>query len=104
MKTIPIKKRVPWPPEHNRQLIDLYNTMLSMELAGKPYKKAPMVRALAEKQGRSKGSVEAKLMNVSAIYENVLNKPRIKGYKPLINFNKSLAVMICKDYGYDYEQ
>jgi hypothetical protein len=104
MKMKPVTKRVPWTPEHNRELVDLYNKFLQWQESGEPYQKAKHVRALAEKQGRTKGSIETKLMNVSAIRQNVLNLPIVTGYKALDNYNYDLAVMVCADHGYTFEK
>lgn len=97
MKTIKITTRTPWSRADNRACIRLYNKLLKLELAGKPYKKAPYVRELAEKQGRSTGSLEAKLMNVSGVRDS-LGLPVIKGWKPLANAQKLLIEMITADY------
>ncbi len=105
MKVKPIQgNRNAWTPEHNRALVDLYNLMLATQEAGDKYIKAPMVRALAGDLGRSKGSIECKLMNVSAIRQNLLQLPIIKGYKALDNYNHDLAEMVCTDCGVDYER
>lgn len=104
MKMKSIKTRTPWTPENNRELIDLYNKMLAFQLSDEKYAKAPLVRALAASQGRTKGSIECKLMNVSAIRQNLLQLPIVKGYKALDNYNHDLAEMICNDNNVDYER
>lgn len=104
MKMKPLKKsqRKPWTAENNRELVDLYNEMIAFQLSGEKYSKAPLVRALAEKQERTKGSIECKLMNVSAIRQNLLKLPIVKGYKALDNYNHDLADMVCNDVDVDY--
>ena len=104
MKPLKIQKRQPWTPADNRAVINLYDQFLSWQQAGTKYQKAKHVRALATSQGRSHGSVEAKLMNVSAVYQNLLNLETVKGYKALNNYAHDLAEMICNDYGVDYER
>jgi len=106
MKMKPLKKsqRKLWTPENNRELVDLYNKMLALQLSDTKYSKAPLVRALATTQGRSKGSIECKLMNVSAIRQNLLQLPIVKGYKALDNYNHDLAEMICNDNNVEYER
>ena len=104
MKTIKIQKRQPWTPADNRAVIDLYNTFLSWQQSGTKYQKAKHVRALATSQGRSHGSVEAKLMNVSAVRQNLLQLEIVTGYKALNNYAHDLAEIICNDYGVDYER
>ena len=85
-----IKKRVPWTEQHVGQLLTIYFAFLASEQRGDKYVKAGPVRELAEKQGRSKGSVEAKMMNVSAVLQ-AHGKPWVNGYKPLPNYNKALV-------------
>jgi len=103
MKMKPVTTRQAWTPAHNRAVITLYNKFLNFEKAGEKYQKAASVRALAESQGRTKGSVECKLMNISAIRQNLLSLPIVKGYKALNNYNHDLAQMVCDDLGFDYE-
>ena len=104
MKTIKIQSRQPWTPAHNRAVVTLYMQFLHWQRTNIKYQKAKYVRALAEKQGRSHGSVEAKLMNVSAIRQNLLNLEIVTGYKALNNYAHDLAEMICNDNGVDYER
>lgn len=58
-----------------------YFAMLADELAGRPYAKAAHNAALRERVPRSRGSVEFKYQNVSAVLEK-LGMPWIPGYKP----------------------
>lgn len=104
MKMKPVTTRHPWTAENNRAVIDLYNKFLAFQVAGEKYQKAASVRALAESQGRTKGSVECKLMNISAIRQNLLSLEIVKGYKALDNYNHDLAEMVCLDLGFDYER
>ena len=104
MKSLNIQKRQPWTPADNRAVIDLYNKFLGWQQSGTKYQKAKHVRALAEKQSRSHGSVEAKLMNVSAVRQNLLKLEIVTGYKALNNYAHDLAEMICDDNGVDYER
>ena len=104
MKMKPVTKRQPWTTAHNRQIIELYNQFMNWQESGEPYQKAAHVRALSEKQGRSKGSIECKLMNISAIRQNVLNLPIVTGYKALDNYNYDLAEMVCSDLGFEFER
>lgn len=102
MKTIKINQRKAWTDTDNKEIISLYNTMLSYEHDGKKYVKAKLIRDYTEKMERSKGSIECKLMNVSAIRQNVLNLGIVHGFKPLNNYNHDLAVLVCSQLGYDY--
>ena len=103
MKMKPVTTRKAWTPANNRAVITLYNKFLALQQSGEKYQKAASVRALAEKQDRTKGSVECKLMNISAIHQNLLQLPIVKGYKALDNYNHDLAVMVCADNGVEYE-
>lgn len=77
----------------NAQEIDLivadYFDMLGKELRGEPYVKAQRNAALQGLTGRSKGSIEFKHQNISAVLMS-LGEPWIAGYKPMVNFQKAL--------------
>lgn len=60
-----------------------------MELSGEPYVKSQRNEALQNLTGRSKGSIEYKHQNISAVLDR-LGHPWINGYKPAVNFQKSL--------------
>lgn len=90
MKIKKITTRKVWTDEDNKEVVDLYNTFLALQESETKYQKAAPVRELAEKQGRSKGSVECKLMNISAIRQEHFKLPIVKGYKSLSNYNKDL--------------
>ena len=62
-----------------------YFDMLRLELSGQPFVKLHRNKALQEMTGRSKGSIEFKHQNISAVLRK-LGMPRISGYKPLPNF------------------
>lgn len=77
----------------NAQEIDLivadYFDMLGKELRGAPYVKAQRNAELQKLTGRSKGSIEFKHQNISAVLMS-LGEPWIAGYKPMVNFQKAL--------------
>ena len=105
MKVKPIEgNRNAWDQKQNRALVSLYNQMLDLQARGEKFVKSHLVKALAESLGRSKGSIECKLMNVSAIRQNLLKLPIVKGYKALDNYNHDLAEMVCTDNEVDYER
>ena len=80
-----------WTDDEAELLIADYFGMLQLDLLGKTYNKAEHNRLLREKlDGRSKGSVEFKHQNVSAVLLN-LGLPYIDGYKPAKNFQRSLV-------------
>ncbi|MBX3491115.1 DUF3883 domain-containing protein [Parvibaculum sp.] len=77
----------------NAQEIDLivadYFDMRDRELHGEPYVKAHRNAELQKLTGRSKGSIEFKHQNISAVLMS-LGEPWIAGYKPMVNFQKAL--------------
>ncbi|PKQ06526.1 MAG: hypothetical protein CVT72_06270 [Alphaproteobacteria bacterium HGW-Alphaproteobacteria-11] len=77
----------------NAQEIDLivadYFDMRDRELRGEPYVKAHRNAELQKLTGRSKGSIEFKHQNISAVLMS-LGEPWIAGYKPMVNFQKAL--------------
>ena len=73
-----------WTDDENDLLVTDYFVMLGEELAGSPYVKAHHNAAIVAATGRSRGSVERKYQNVSAVLTK-LGLPWIFGYKPLMN-------------------
>lgn len=67
-----------------------YFAMLSDDIAGLSYNKAQHNRALQERTGRSRGSIEFKHQNISAVMLG-LGQPWIPGYKPAANFQNALV-------------
>lgn len=78
-----------WTGEEIAAIIDDYFAMRSMELRGEPYVKSQHNANMQRLIGRSKGSIEFKHQNISAVLM-ALGEPRIKGYKPAWNFQKAL--------------
>ena len=64
--------------------------MLQADLAGQPYVKAQHNAALRELIGRSRGSVEYKHQNISAVLLE-LGLIWLPGYKPAVNYQNSLV-------------
>lgn len=79
-----------WSDPENDAVVAAYFAMLGDELTGRPYNKAAQNRALQEQIGRSRGSIEFKLCNVSAAFIG-LGLPIIGGYLPRFNGQMSLA-------------
>lgn len=79
-----------WSEREVRVLVDDYFEMLRSELRAEDYSKADhrteILRALP---GRTKGAVEFKHQNVSAILEEMA-LPWIEGYKPMHNYQELL--------------
>ena len=78
-----------WSDQEIDLIVADYFAMLDMELNGEPYVKARRNAALQDLTGRSKGSIEFKHQNISAVLE-VLERPWIPGYKPMRNFQRAL--------------
>lgn len=66
-----------------------YFAMLALELAGKPFIKSQRNSALHDLTGRSRGAIEFKHQNISAVLQR-LGRPWVFGYKPMRNFQKAL--------------
>jgi hypothetical protein len=77
----------------NEQEIDLivadYFEMLKKELRGEAYVKSKHNAELQRRTGRSRGSIEFKHQNISAVLD-ALCMPWIPGYKPMANFQHAL--------------
>lgn len=67
-----------------------YFAMLADELGGKAFNKAEHNRALQDIIPRSRGSIEFKHQNISAVLLG-LGQPWIEGYKPAANFQNALV-------------
>jgi hypothetical protein len=79
-----------WSDEENDALVATYFTMLALELRGADYNKAQFNRDVqAFLDARSKGSVEFKLQNVSAVIRD-FGEQWIIGYKPADNYQDTL--------------
>mgnify|MGYP003658463455 CR=1 FL=1 len=93
-----------WTEDETRALVRVYFEMLRLQKAGKlgrPTKanpgmvsKSAMVKAFMADHGRTKGSVETKLMNISASMV-ALKLPVGTGYKPLANRSKGLDDIVA---------
>ncbi len=88
-----------WSDEETVVLVMVYVRMLDLQKAGKlgrttkanpdHVSKATLVKAFMSDTGRTKGSVETKLMNISASMV-ALGLPTVTGYKALSNRSKGL--------------
>ena len=96
-----MSKRIPWSRAENVAVVILYMSMRASVDAGEKYSKAGMIRsaqadALAN---RSRGSIEAKLMNMTACLIDLGLAHRSlaeHGYKPAPNYQKDLRTL-CAD-------
>ena len=84
-----------WSDMENDACVADYFSMLSDELTGKKYNKAAHNRALQELIGRSKGSIEFKHRNISAVLKG-LGETWITGYTPTFNFQASLVDAVVR--------
>ena len=83
-----------WSPEEVVFTVEDYFSMLADELACQPYSKAQHNRALqALLNGRTKGAIERKHQNISAVL-NDLGYVFIQGYKPLGNIQRALKEVV----------
>lgn len=79
----------PWSAAEIDLIVADYFEMLGNELSGETYTKSHRNAELQRLTGRSKGSIEYKHQNISAVLDQ-LGRPWILGYKPAVNFQKSL--------------
>ena len=78
-----------WSDSEINLIIADYFEMLQMERSGTPYVKAERNRALQELTHRSRGSIEFKHQNISAVLLE-LGSDWIPGYKPMANYQNAL--------------
>lgn len=79
-----------WSREEVELIVEDYLQMLAMELRGETFNKAERNRNLcALLKGRTRGAVEKKHQNISAVMLS-LGFPYIAGYKPLTRFQRLL--------------
>lgn len=78
-----------WTAREIDLIVADYFDMLRLEIAGLPFNKVARNRALQELTRRSKGSIEFKHQNISAILSK-LGYPWVIGYKPMFNFQSAL--------------
>ena len=81
---------IDWTNQQNDAIVADYFEMLQSELSKTKYNKAAHNRRLQQKIGRSKGSIEFKHQNVSAVLKG-LGEVWINGYKPAFNYQASLV-------------
>ena len=84
-----------WSDSENEAVVATYFAMLSDEVSGRAYNKAAHNRALQEQTGRSRGSIEFKMCNISAVFRG-FGLPIVSGYQPRFNFQMSLAEAVSK--------
>jgi hypothetical protein len=77
-----------WSEQEIDLIVADYFDMLAMDLRGEPYIKAQRIAELQRLTGRSRGSIEFKHQNISAVLLE-LNEPWINGYKPMANYQNA---------------
>jgi hypothetical protein len=84
-----VSDRAPWTARENDAIVADYLEMLELELTGQTFNKAAHNRTVQALTGRSRGSVEFKHQNISALMKE-FGLPLIDGYKPLPNVQDAL--------------
>jgi len=84
-----------WTGDELDLIVADYFSMLADQFAGRPYVKARHNALLRERIGRSRGSVEFKYENVSAVLEK-MGMPWITGYKPARHHQGAIAEAIWR--------
>ncbi len=83
-----------WSRQEVEATVQDYLDMLATEIRGEPFNKAAHNRTLRRKlNGRSRGAVERKHQNISAVLID-LDRPYINGYKPLGNIQGMLREIV----------
>ncbi|WP_296514494.1 DUF3883 domain-containing protein [Phenylobacterium sp.] len=85
-----------WTDAENDRIVASYFDMLVEDLAKRPYNKAAFNRALqVQLPARSRGAIEWKLQNISAILRE-MSEDWIPGYKPAVDFQESLIDAVIR--------
>jgi hypothetical protein len=82
-----------WTDEELDLIVADYFLMLNDEAAGVSFNKAQHNRLLRSEIDRTKGSIEFKHQNISAVLQQ-LGLPRIRGYLPAANYQKAIIAAI----------
>lgn len=91
-----------WTAEEINVTVEIYFDMLRMELAGETVNKAKFNRSLQSSIERSRGSIEFKHCNISAVLEQQRSF-YIDGYKPRRNVQHSLRTEVERRLASDSE-
>ena len=84
-----------WTDEEVEAIVADYFAMLRLEQSGERFIKSEHNRQLQRKIDRSKGSIEFKHANISAVLEQ-LGLPFVKGYKPRGHYQRKLLIAVEK--------
>ena len=91
MKPIKTTTRKNWTDDDNTYVVTLYIDMLDKQTNAIKFVKSREVKLAMFDLQRTSGSIECKLMNISAIRQEQ-DLPLVKGYKALKNYQKELKV------------
>ncbi|BBK43436.1 hypothetical protein STVA_34560 [Allostella vacuolata] len=84
-----------WEDWQNDAIVADYFAMLTDDIAGRRYVKAEHNRDLRDVIGRSRGSVEFKYRNISAVLQG-LGETWVTGYRPAFNLQGSLVDAVAR--------
>jgi hypothetical protein len=84
-----------WTLDEVEAIVADYFQMLDAELSGRSYSKSEHNRQLQTKIGRSRGSIEFKHQNISAVLIN-FRQPFIPGYLPRQNYQQLLERVVLE--------
>ena len=61
-----------WSPDELKEAVKAYNQMRDLEISGKKFVKAEIIRGLiaGSLKNRSKGSIEKRFQNISSVYQH----------------------------------
>ena len=91
-----------WADAEIQPTVISYFTMLRAELAGQPYVKADFNREVQAPTGRSRGAVEYKFANISAVLRDI-GLPYVLGYQPRANYQSALRTEVERFLAHDPE-
>lgn len=78
-----------WPHKEIQPTVTAYFAMLRSELSGQSYVKVAFNREVQAATGRSRGAVEFKFANISAVLRDI-GLPYVHGYQPRGNYQAAL--------------
>lgn len=84
-----------WTDVENDVCVSAYLRLLEAELRDAHLVKTELNREVQSATGRSKGAIEYKFQNVSAVLRD-LNHPFVNGYKPAVNYQDSLTEAVLR--------
>ncbi|GAA3530761.1 hypothetical protein GCM10022234_29960 [Aeromicrobium panaciterrae] len=83
-----------WSGAEIERVVSTYMGMLGAEMKSEPYVKAVAIRSVSDSTGRSRGSVEFKFANISAVLDE-MGLRFVAGYKPRPNYQAQLRAGVA---------